>query len=255
MKTGEEHEVSPKAPLALASSKPQWFPDNRSLLIHSRHGKLRKLDIRTGEYQPLPDSAETAAYDGASGNFYDPSVILAPDGRTIYYLARGPEAEMTRIMRRAVDGGAETELCRESRAGIRDLSISQDGERLVFLRSLQESGASRDKKLNWTWTVMTLPCSGGTPKEVYKSSEGIPWRSAMWSKDGRRLFFIQGILVRDLFTISAEGEKPQPLGIGLHDLYFLNLHPDGKQIVFADEQWNNQLWVLKNLFPNTKASR
>jgi hypothetical protein len=39
------------------------------------------------------------------------------------------------------------------------------------------------------------------------------------------------------------------MGAGLHDLYFLSMHPDGKQIVFADEQWRNQLWVLNNLRP------
>jgi hypothetical protein len=59
----------------------------------------------------------------------------------------------------------------------------------------------------------------------------------------------------DISVVPAKGGEAQPLGIGLAMKYFLNIHPDGKQIVFADEQWNHHLWVLKNLFSEPKASR
>jgi len=91
---------------------------------------------------------------------------------------------------------------------------------------------------------------------LYRTSQ---WgHSTVWSNDGRRLFFMIGTgeyRRADIYSIPAEGGEPQPLGIGLHDLYFLSLHPDGKQIAFADEQFDNQLWVLKNLFGEAKASR
>jgi len=75
----------------------------------------------------------------------------------------------------------------------------------------------------------------------------------VWSKDGHRVFFkLQG---GDIYSIPAEGGSPQPLGIGPHSPYFLSLDPDGTQLVFADEQWNNQLWVLKNVFSDAKAAR
>ena len=93
-----------------------------------------------------------------------------------------------------------------------------------------------------------MSANGDELKELYKVNGAAPWRSTVWSKDGRRLFFLIGGAVREAFTVSAEGGDARPLGIGLHDLYFLDLSPDGKQLLFADEQWNNQLWVLKNVF-------
>ncbi len=53
--------------------------------------------------------------------------------------------------------------------------------------------------------------------------------------------------------IPADGGEARPLGVGLHEKYFLSVHPDGKQIAFDDEQFNNRLWALKNLFPQDKA--
>jgi hypothetical protein len=100
---------------------------------------------------------------------------------------------------------------------------------------------------------MTLAVSGGRPREVYKDSPSVRFmRDTAWTKDGGRLLFI-GVpgTPREIYSVSAEGGEPQPtgMGAGLHDLYFLSMHPDGKQIVFADEQWRNQLWVLNNLRP------
>ena len=253
-KSGMERELSPKGPLNLASWTPQWFPEGRSLLVHSRSGALRRLDVLTGEYKPLLDSVVIAPYDDtAPTNRYYASVIMAPDGKTIYYLARDREARQSRILRRELDGGQEQELCRLNASFVRDLSVSPDGSRIVFLRALSANGGGGKKGL--TWTIMTMSSSGGEPREVYNSSEPLPWRSTLWSKDGHRLFFIRGVPARELFTIPAAGGEPQALGIGLHDLYFLSLHPDGKQIVFADEQWNNQLWVLKNVFGGQNAMR
>jgi Tol biopolymer transport system component len=253
VRTGEEHELSPKGALNLTSWLPQWFPDSRSLLVHSWDGTLRRLDIRTGEYRTLLGSPVIQTYSTGPTKRYYPSVILAPDGRTIYFLARDRGTGQTRILRRGLDLGPEKEVCRLNAETIRDLSVSPDGGRLVFLRSVVESGSGPEKKL--TWSIMTVSSGGGEPKEVYKSSEPSPLRSTMWTKDGRRLFFLSGVPTREMFVLPAEGGEPDPLGIGLHDLYFLNLHPDGKEIVFADEQWNNQLWVLANLFGRHEARR
>jgi len=85
-RTGVERELSPKEPLNLYSWYPQWFPDSRSLFVHSRDGKLRQLDVRTGEYRPLLGGVTISPYhDGAANPQYQAYVILSPDGRSIYY--------------------------------------------------------------------------------------------------------------------------------------------------------------------------
>ena len=39
----------------------------------------------------------------------------------------------------------------------------------------------------------------------------------------------------------------------VHDFHFLNISPNGTQIVFADEQKRNQIWMLSNLFGGVAA--
>ena len=248
-RTGGERELSPKEPLNLYSWYPQWFPDSRSLFVHSRDGKLRQLDVRTGEYRPLLAGVTISPYrDGAANPQYQAYVILSPDGRSIYYQVRDQEAQQIRILRRDLQGGPEKELCRVRADLVRGLSVSRDGGQLVFVERWQ--GETGDRKPSWA--IVTLSAGGGEPKEVYRSSP--QWGDAVvWSKDGHRVFFkLQG---GDIYSIPAEGGSPQPLGIGLHSPYFLSLNPDGTQFVFTDEQWNNQLWVLKNLFGEASAAR
>jgi Tol biopolymer transport system component len=254
-KSGEERELSLKDPWYFW--KPQWFPDSRSLFIHSWDGKLRQLDVQTSEYRPVLESATIPVYRDDNANLnYDTPVVLAADGRTIYYLAGDQGAHQTRILRRDLQGGPETELCRRSANFVRRLSLSPDGARLAFVERTPAATTDANGGDKWVYRIMTLATSGGEPKEVYRTSP--PWiEGTAWTSDGRRLLFSWGLpnASRDIFTIPAEGGEAQPLGIGLHVLYYLNIHPNGKQIVFTDEDWNNQLWVLKNLFSQAKPAR
>ena len=245
--SGEERELSLKEPLSVPSLMPQWFPDNRSLFVHSSNGGLRRLDVQTGEFRPLLEQVTITPYiDGVAHRIYHSSVLLAPDGRSIYYLVRDREASQTRILRRGLDGGPEAEVCRIARNAIFGVAISPDGSQLAF--SAPDSGQGPHGNL---WTV---PTSGGEPKEVYRSPTQYLY-DPVWTRDGRRLLVMVNYARGDIAVVPAEGGEAQPLGIGLTMKYFPNIHPDGKQIIFADEQWNNQLWVLKNLFGEEKAAR
>jgi Tol biopolymer transport system component len=243
VKTGEEHVLEPKSPIEPWGEEPQWFPDGQSFFVPSKDGRLRQLHVQTGELRELPGNV-TLRYSQLGSFEYDTPVILAPDGRTVYYLARDPETHQTRILRRDLQGGPEQELCRPYPESITSLSISPDGARLAFMT---ESATG--------WELITLATSGGEPKEVCRGLNPQA-RRPVWSKDGRWVFFTRRTARGpDIMSVSAEGGEPQELGIGLHAQCFLDTHPDGKQILFVDEQWSNQLWVLKNLFGNAKASR
>jgi Tol biopolymer transport system component len=244
--TGEERELQPKGPLDLASWQPQWFPESRSILVHASNGALLRVQVATGDYEPLPNSAAIAPYsDIIAPRKYFSSFVLGPDGHTIYYITRDSAAQQSRVLRRDLNGGHEREIGRLTAVILRSLSISPDGRHLAFLKAVTPNSGNTNIL---TWSIMTMSANGDELKELYKVNGAAPWRSTVWSKDGRRLFFLIGGAVREAFTVSAEGGDARPLGIGLHDLYFLDLSPDGKQLLFADEQWNNQLWVLKNVF-------
>jgi Tol biopolymer transport system component len=255
MKTGSERDLSPKRPLDLFSYVPQWFSDGRSLFLYSRAGKLGQLDIGTGEYQPFLDSVKLPLYSNAANPVYNTFVVRSPDEHAIYHLVRDEAEHVNRVMRLEVQTNQDKELCHTADEAIQSLALSPDGRRLAFITARRETGS--DGTTLPVGRLMTVAANGGEPKELYGGSvtKPGPWRSAVWSKDGRRVFFVTGMPTPDIWSIPADGGRPEPLSIKLHDLYFLNLHPDGNQIVFADEQWNKHLWVLKNLFSEAKTSR
>jgi hypothetical protein len=68
-----------------------------------------------------------------------------------------------------------------------------------------------------------------------------------------RLFFIDPAPTSEHHEISPR-EAPQPLGIAQHELFFLAMHPNGSQIVFADDEWRNPLGY-EEPFQRVKAAR
>jgi len=76
----------------------------------------------------------------------------------------------------------------------------------------------------------------------------------IWSKDGQRLIFTtynnpphkDGKV--DIWTVPAAGGQPKSLNLGLHWSFLLDLSPDGRRMVMRDENFNNELWVIKGLF-------
>jgi hypothetical protein len=79
-------------------------------------------------------------------------------------------------------------------------------------------------------------------------------RAPAWSADGRRLFVPvltqqEGQRRCDLWSVPVEGGKPQQWPLAVHDIYSLNMRPDGNTLRFMDEDYKNELWVMKNPFP------
>ena len=85
------------------------------------------------------------------------------------------------------------------------------------------------------------------------------YRYPVWSKDGKHIFFAtappKGKPNGEIWSIAADGGEPQPLGIAMNNISDLDLHPDGKQLVFTNDEWRDEIWVAKNLFPGSKPSR
>jgi Tol biopolymer transport system component len=247
-RTGEEREVPLKEEPNLPAFRPQWFPDSRSLFVHSFDGRLRRLDVKTGEFTPLLEQAKIAPYhDKTPYTLYFSYVLLAPDGRAIYYLVRDADANQTRILTRNLEGGPESEVCRLTVGGIPGVAISPDGHSLVYA----VGGGNGTGPSGSVWTV---PTSGGEPKEIYRDTTHWLY-DPVWSADGHHVLVFADYANGDIAVIPADGGEAKTLRVVMTMKYFLAVHPDGRQIAFVDEVYNKHLWMLKNLFPAPKADK
>jgi Tol biopolymer transport system component len=236
--------------------QPAWFPDGRSLLLCDDSGKLGRFDVETGELRPL---LESASFGAATSDFaYPVTLILAPDGLSIYHVASDQGTGESVIVRRTLDGGVATDVLRVRANRVSGLSLSPDGSQLSYIENI---GIYKEDS---SWALKIVPVTGGSPKEV-RVQRQLPMREVVWSRDGRRLFYSTNVnrFVGDrvieeggeIWSISAEGGEPTRLGVGLQDEYFLNVHPNGRQLIFMDENYRNELCAIRNLFPAPKAGK
>ena len=259
MKSGEERTVSPKTPFVMNFTKPQWFPDGRSLFIQPlRNPQLLQVDVQAGDVQYL-FKGERIDPGGNFGNAYAPGAILAPNGRFVCYPS-GNE----RIVRRDLPDGPETVLYKLKGRQQPGPAISPDSSKIAFW----ESGKA----------LMVVPSTGGAPVEVKTGLNLAPnfgtWglhgpvqkpgtlltrvNALAWSPDSSRIFFVTapggGELGSDeIWSVPVGGGEAKPLGIRLHSVWSMDLSPDGKRLAFYDDHFQRELWAVKNLFGEAKA--
>ncbi|MBB3855067.1 Tol biopolymer transport system component/DNA-binding winged helix-turn-helix (wHTH) protein [Xanthomonas arboricola] len=104
-----------------------WSPDGRALLFGSMTGthgapRMRRLDLETGQWQPLSYSAQPSDFD------YTPR--YSPDGHWIVFLRNPQLGDLWRI---PANGGTAERLTHDN-ADIRGWSWLPDGSGLIFGR-------------------------------------------------------------------------------------------------------------------------
>jgi Tol biopolymer transport system component len=225
---------------------PIWSPDGGSLVARVSRA-IYRVAVQSGEASPLIELKEPPF----NTQIYHARLRLSPDGRTVFYTSLDQSTQMTRLIRQSLDGGSSTELYRGGNI-IGGPSLSPDGATLVF--STSSGFGTKDEY----WSVMTMPANGGDAKLVCRVNDHV--LDPIWSRDGRRIFFAtynnppRADKKADIWSVPAEGGQPKALGLGLHWEFFLDLSPDGRQLSFTDENWNNDLWAMRNLFPTPAKS-
>ena len=217
-KSGEERRLTRKQfpDKDVAEQTPQWFPDSRSLLLQTWTGTLYRFDVRTSDLRPL--------LGGVSLH----SAKLAPDGHTIYHAARDVKTQETRILKRDLEGGVETEICRFKQNIVGSFSVSPDGSRLVFSVADAATGNQPGS------AIMTVATSGGTPKELYKTSKRPNIFDPTWIADGRWVLFSRQY--DDVYSIRAEGGEPTVPRRRTDELSLRQQRASGRQAVRDDRR-------------------
>jgi len=230
-----------------AEMSPQWFPDSRTLLV-ARAGELARVDVLSRQFTPILPSVRIPI---DISSVYPTSVRLSHDGRFVYYFVNGPGGPtipIRRIGKLDLQTGSMSTVVDLDAKGLSSLAISRDDRQLAFIAdtSTAENPIGR--------SVMITPSSGGEARVIHRTRE-VGISDVTWSIDGRRLFYstratryLPDAVVDvggDIWTVGSDGADPRPLGVGLSDEYYLNMHPNGRQLVFMEENLRNELWVLR----------
>jgi Tol biopolymer transport system component len=247
--TGEEREV----PLPIDSFwRMHWSADGRAVFAtmadKTRQG-LYKIDIRTGESTLL---ARSGWSDSLIKNF-----AVSPDGKAVYYAHFQWVKKITTIVRHDLATGQETEIYRKaSPPDIGAAAVSPDSRYLAFSTSdtiLMENGANRGN------VIRLVPTAGGETRDLLLGMlDG--WTSPAWTPDGQTILFYKRAAggtgdKRELWQVPLAGGEPRKISLGAAlELRDMQLHPEGRRIVFTAGRNSAEVWVMENfLAPSAPA--
>lgn len=238
--TGQERELSPDLSAFFNVIRLRWSPDGRSLLASGTDNKgrdgLYRIDAQTGKVAPLAQEASRFAQG-----------VWSTDGKAIFYVHSDANFKNADIRVRDLEAGREKELFRPASPSqlLNNLALSPDGRWLAFGSGLGP----------WEAEVLSvMPAAGGTPRELLKTNREGVIEAVEWTPDGSQLLFSRR---GDLWRISAQGGRPQKLGLGVatHRGSTVSIHPDGQRIAVAAGEAQSEVWVMENLLPLLKPVR
>lgn len=248
LETGQERQLSPKL-----AFEPPWSPlclsvDGGFVFAAARNEKgdagLYRIDTQTGEVSPilLSESGTTALMP-----------TVSPDGNSILFLREGFADKSSSIVMREIETGREKELYRALRPSfISNFVLSPDGETLAFRWANQDYDVLDILKV--------VPLAGGEPRDLLRAqvpkNHNISGLAGLaWTRDKKYLVFgrwtghPEAEQPVKLLRISAKGGEAEELGLVMHRLWGLRMHPDGHQIGFTAGDRKPEVWLLENFLP------
>ena len=153
------------------------------------------------------------------------------DGKSIFFLFF-----TDRLVKRDLETGQDKILYEHSRFERNVLKRSPDGKLLLI--GVRDDG---DKKSH----LFTIPIDGGKEKELYAVQGG--FETAMWSPDGKYVYFTTRQDGTSLWRLLAQGGTPQKVWHSKNEVQIFSVHPDGNQMSFAKREQELEIRVIENL--------
>jgi Tol biopolymer transport system component len=235
----------------------RWMPDSKALLVNIRiYGDasepsdptpiwhLMRVDLDTGEWTDL-------------SRVRLPLGVLADNGSTLYTRTRTGIAafELGKFGGGDGRGAAEGEACPPEQ----EAWELGDCRTVFAYRPETEGCLSRAQYLALSpdqgeilatneACAFRIPVEGGTPEIVYQGA-GITG-SPEWTPDGEHILFTSTSKtdesIGDLRILPASGGTVRTL-FSFPNLSEIQIHPDGRRVLFSGGEHIEELWVLENL--------
>jgi dipeptidyl aminopeptidase/acylaminoacyl peptidase len=188
----------------------------------------------------VESKAETRVTDG---EFSVIEYELSEDGRKLVYhraptplLGSGAESE---VWVANADGSSAVQLTKNSvqEAGA---AISPDDTQVLFL-----SGSNAKFEGYYNDRLFVAPAAGGPARVLVGENEPIAVDRAIWSKDGRSIYFLANLGVHDeIFVVPASGGKPRQITNGKHNISAWSLAADRFAFVAANSHSGGEVWTM-----------
>lgn len=245
LRNNRERELAPALAFEPPSSPLCWSPDGRSIIAAAKDRKSRqglyRIETQRRRVTPLvlsePGTREVMP-------------AVAPDGKTVFFLRQDFPDRKSSIVRRNLQTGHEKNLYSEPRPeGINSLALSPDGEQLAF-----RPGGEHYDVLD---VLKVIPAAGGEARDLLRAQ--VPkghnisgWAGLVWTPDGKHLLFGRWTGYPDaeqpvtVLRIPVKGGEPQGIGLIMHRIWGLRLHPDGQRLAFTAGNAEPEVWVIEN---------
>ena len=253
LKTGEERDVDLKLQRI---SNFSWRRDSGRLVVAGEDEQGRtgtfQVDVATGEIRPHAAAAPDIRGPGIRGQW------VTPDGKQI--LHRNALKNRERIYSYSVADGSVHALPGVFPPG--PFTLSPDGQRIATL------GDRRSEPASFFTEIRLHPAAGGDGDVLLTTDEDeLLGRWITWTPDSTALLVLRhsgplmqsvtplvdqtGVTLWRLWVVPVDGSEPvatelvyEPANAGAPPL---NIHPDGKRIVYTEGAYFNQFWAVHNL--------
>jgi Tol biopolymer transport system component len=240
LKTAEERKLADN----LTTMSPlRWSPDGNLILVigfeksaRTKSAGIYAVDVRTGQITQIVNLSDYKGKINPPGDDAFPlsDAEWSADGKSIFFLFF-----TDRLVKRDLATGEDTVLYKASRFERSILKLSPDGKSLLFGVRDPEGKKSR---------LYTIPVEGGTEKELcVREAVGLGIGLAMWSPDGKYVYFTEVKDGTSLWRLAAEGGIPQKVWHSKNRADVFGIHPDGKQIALAIRELELEIRVIETL--------
>ena len=242
LKTGEERKLADNMLMAMS---PCWSPDGNSILVtgvakdefaaKGMKSGVYIVDVKTGVTTEIFDSSK---YKDKINPPDDDAFVLSDlqwssDGKSIFYLFF-----TDRLVKHDLETGEDKILYKHTHFDRGVLTRSPDGKRLLLAVRSPDEKKSR---------LFTIPVEGGKEKELCPAQEASGFDTALWSPDGKYIYFAERKDGTNLWRIPAEGGIPQKVWHSKNRAEIFSIHPDGQQVALAIRERELEIRVIENL--------
>jgi Tol biopolymer transport system component len=240
IKTGSERKLAENMLFLMA---PCWSPDGNSIAIFGfEKNKYQTKGYKGGIYFVNVDTGQTTEIILVSDYKYtvpdDDSPVISDiewssDGKSIFFLFFKDW-----LIEHNLETGEDKILYKHSFFERGVLKLSPDGKNLLF--GLRYPGDEKSR-------LFTIPVEGGKEKLVCTAQEDKVFGKALWSPDGKYIYFTENREKPNLWRIPAEGGKPQKVWHSENRVDIFSFHPDGNQIAFSIVERTTEVRMIENL--------